>query len=118
MTVNARITGVHEVTAEIRALMHKLEQNIDEAVEKRALKMVNDTRISAPRKTGKLKNSINIITQETKPMSRTYGTNVEYARKQEYEHKTKKAFFRNTIDRHKPLLKMDGRDAIKKTFGG
>lgn len=113
-----RIEGGAEVIAHINALKEQLKINIDEAVEVRALKMVNDTKVSAPRKTGKLKNSIQIITQETKPMSRTYGTNVEYARKQEYEHKTKRGYFRNNITKHKPLLQADVQKAIKKTFKG
>lgn len=116
--MRVRIEGGREVIAQIEALKQALEQNVDEAVEQRALRMVNDTRTSAPRKTGKLRNSINIITQDTKPMSRTYGTNVEYAQIQEYEHKTKRGYFRNNITKHKPLLVKDIKKAVDKTFKG
>jgi hypothetical protein len=46
-------------------------------------------------------------------MQRSYGTNVEYAMVQEYEHKTKKGFFRNNITKHEPLLKSDIRKALR-----
>lgn len=113
-----QVTGANAVRAEIAKLKQQLEENVDGAVEKRALMMVNDTRLSAPVKTSKLRNSINIITQDTKPMSRTYGTNVEYAQIQEYEHKSKRGFFRNNIQKHKPLLQKDVQDAVKETFKG
>ena len=116
--VRVRLEGGHEVLAQLRSLQQQLEQNVDEAVEVRALKMINDTRTSAPVKTGKLRNSVNIISQDTKPMSRTYGTNVEYAQIQEYEHRTKRGFFRNNITKHKPLLVKDVKQAVDKTFKG
>lgn len=112
------VTGANAVRAKLAQLQNELKENVDGAVEKRALKMVNDTRLSAPVKTSKLRNSINIITQDTKPMSRTYGTNVEYAQIQEYEHKSKRGFFRNNITKHKPLLQKDVQDAVKETFKG
>lgn len=116
--MRVQITGDMRVIAQIELLKAQLAQNVDDAVEQRALKMVNDTRISAPRKTGKLKNSINIISQDSKPMSRTYGTNVEYAQIQEYEHKSKRGYFRNNIQKHKPLLVKDVQEAVEKTFKG
>lgn len=111
-----KVTGADRFKKVSDAIQKQLVQEVDKAVEKRALKMVNDTRRSAPVKTGKLRNSINIITQESKPMSRTYGTNVIYARKQEYEHATKKAFFRNNVSKHAKLLQKDVAKAVKNAF--
>lgn len=111
------ILGLTKIGKRIKAIEQDLTRAVDEAVEVRALKMVNDTRADAPVKTGKLRNSIDIIPQDTKPMVRVYGTNVEYARRQEYEHKTKKGFFRNNVQKHKPLLLNDIKKAIKRVTG-
>lgn len=111
------ILGIGKITKRINEIEDKLKKAVDDTIEVRALKMVNDTKMSAPVKTGKLRNSIDIITQDTKPMVRVYGTNVPYARRQEYEHKSKKGFFRNNVQKHKPLLLNDIKKAIKSVTG-
>jgi ABC-type phosphate transport system ATPase subunit len=113
MNVFVSTKGMKDFSKLTENQIAELEQKVDEAVERRALLMVNDTKASAPVDTGKLRNSIDIIPQETKPMQRSYGTNVEYAIVQEYEHKTKKGFFRNNITKHEPLLKSDIRKALR-----
>lgn len=113
MRVIVSTKGMRDFSKMLDHQIHDAEERVDKAVERRALLMVNDTKLSAPRLTGKLINSIDIIPQETKHMERTYGSDVEYARRQEYEHKEKKGFFRNNVAKHEPLLKQDIRKALR-----
>lgn len=117
MKIKVGIIGLRNVQGKIQKLDIEGKQKLDEVVERRALEMVNETREKAPRLTGKLANSINIVQSETKPLTRTYGSNVEYARRQEYEHKTKKGYFRRTVAKHRPLFFKDVRDFLDKWLG-
>lgn len=117
MKIRVGIIGLKNVQDKIAKLNAEGKQKLDEVVERRALEMVNETRKRAPRLTGKLANSIDIIPSETKPLTRTYGSNVEYARRQEFEHKSKKGFFRKTVAKHRPLFFKDVRDFLDTWLG-
>ncbi len=112
MRIDVRIDGIPELKNMIEKDVRRLQEKIDLAVERRTLKMINETKAKAPVKTGKLRNSIDLLSQETELMQRAYGTNVEYARRQEYEHQTKKGFFRTTVAKHEPLLQKDIRQIV------
>jgi len=117
MKIRIGIAGLRNVQSKIQRLDSEGRQKLDEVVERRALEMVNETRERAPRLTGRLANSIDIIDPETRPLNRTYGSNVEYARRQEFEHKTKKGYFRKTAAKHRPLFFKDVRDFLNKWLG-
>ena len=114
MKITVGLIGLNDVQAKIRSLPAKAKTELDGVVEKRTLLMVNESRERAPKLSGKLANSIDIIPSETRPMTRGYGTNVEYARRQEFEHKTHKGYMRKTIAKHRPLFFEDVRSYLSK----
>jgi hypothetical protein len=113
-----RITGVDEVLRSLGQVgAQRLAEEIDGIVERNVLTMVNDARTGAPRDTGKLANSIDIVDQETKPMERTFGSDLPYAARQEYEHASKKGFMRKAIWNNRTPLRDEIKDAIERAGG-
>lgn len=108
-----RVHGVDEVLRRLgEEGAREMVDKIDEVVERRTLMMVNDAKIGAPIDTGLLKNSIHLYGRQMK-MSRVFGSNVEYATKQEYTHATKKGFFRKAVWNHREKLREDVREVIR-----
>lgn len=117
MKIKVGIIGLKDVQSKITKLPPEGKQKLDEVVERRTLEMVNETRKRAPRLTGKLAGSIGIKDSETRPLTRVYGSDIEYARRQEFEHKSKKGYFRKTVAKHRPLFFKDVRDFLDKWLG-
>lgn len=69
----------------------------DNVTETYTRKMANESAEMAPVDTGKLKNSIAASPKRTAKGQWQYGSNVEYARRQEYEHQTNKGFIRKSV---------------------
>lgn len=112
---NIRVTGVEEVLRRLgREGAEQLAEEIDGIVERKTLQAINEARGNAPRDTGKLKNSIDMVDQETAPMKRVFGSDVPYATRQEYEHATKKGFFRKAVWNARTPLREEIRDAINR----
>lgn len=59
----------------------------------------------APKDTTALAHSIMASVHKEAPLTWVYGSTMPYAQRQEYEHKTKKAYFRRAIWFEMPLLK-------------
>lgn len=116
--LNINIRGLQDFTRMADATYTEVQEQVDRAVERRALLIVNDIKQDAPRKTGRLANSFDIVPQYTQKGQRAIGSEIEYATRQEYEHATKKGFVRNNIARHDPLLENDLRDAVNRGMGG
>ena len=113
-----RITGVDAVLRALgQAGAEALADEIDGIVERKVLEMINDARTMAPRDTGQLVNSIDMVDQETKPMKRTFGSDLPYATRQEYEHATKKGFMRKAIWNNRTPLRDEIKDAIERAGG-
>lgn len=109
------VTGLDEVLRTLgRAGAEALAEEIDGVVERKTFEMINDARTMAPRKTGQLANSIDMVDQETKPMSRTFGSDLPYATRQEYEHATQKGFMRKAIWNNRTPLRDEIKDAIRR----
>lgn len=90
-----KIEGLASLISSLDA--NAIAQDIDQITEAYTRKMANESAESAPRDTGKLKNSITASVQKEAPLHWTYGSDLPYATRQEYEHRTKKGFIRNTI---------------------
>lgn len=118
MRINIDLQGLREVRNMTEEVRNRLMDEVDAVTERRAMKLVNDARADAPRKTGKLANGLDIIDQHTEKGVRVIGTEVEYTQRQEYEHKTKKGFIRNNVNKHKPLYEQDIKDAVDRITGG
>lgn len=87
-------------------VLHKLKEkgdqktvrDIDNITEAYARKMAAESAEMAPVDTGALKNSIASSPQPAdEPHTWQWGSNLPYATRQEYEHRTKKAFVRRAI---------------------
>jgi Bacteriophage HK97-gp10, putative tail-component len=108
-----KATGVDEVLRKLGAEgARELTKELDRIVEKHALKVVNEARNNAPIDTGALKNSIDIY--EKGELYRVVGSDRPYARRQEYEHKTKKGYFRKALWNEREPFRKDIKDAIER----
>lgn len=90
-----RIEGLASLISSLDA--NAIEQDIDRITEAYTRKMANESTEKAPRDTGKLKNSIISSVQKEAPTHWAYGSDLPYATRQEYEHRTRKGFIRNTV---------------------
>lgn len=97
MTAGFRIS-VHGVDALIKQLDPNLvDREIDKLAETYARKMANSAALKAPRRDGYLKNSIVAsVKRETRGVW-SWGSDLPYARRQEFEHATMKGFVRKTV---------------------
>lgn len=98
MTVRRNII-VDINTKGLERLMRDLAPEIDKETEKTTMKGANKAAELAPRKTGALANSIPASVKKEKDGQWGYGTTGrprEYALVQEYEHRSKKGFYRRS----------------------
>lgn len=118
MRIRLNVEGLADFRHMADEMYNRTTAYVDEAVERRALLIVNDIKSNAPRLTGRLANSFDIVPQYTKLGQRAIGSEIEYAQRQEYEHATKKGFVRNTVTNHEPYLENDLRDAVQRGLEG
>lgn len=118
MQITLRLEGLADFRNMVDERYQITSNYVDEAVERRALLIVNDIKSNAPRLTGRLANSFDIVPQYTRLGERAIGSEIEYAQRQEYEHATKKGFVRNTVTNHEPYLENDLRDAVQRGLEG
>lgn len=90
----------------------RLVRKIDQDVERGVRQMANDSAEMAPVKSGRLAGSIPKTVSKVSPMAWEYGSDVEYATRQEYEHKSRKGFFRKSVWTNWQKL----RDKIRRTI--
>jgi Bacteriophage HK97-gp10, putative tail-component len=108
--------GVEEVLRKLGAKgAQEFAKEIDQIVEEHALNIVNSARHNAPIDTSALKNSIDIY--EEGELYRVVGSDRPYAQRQEYEHKTKKGYFRKALWNEREPFRKDIQDAIKRLDG-
>jgi hypothetical protein len=112
MDINIRASGVEDVLRQLgEQAADELTEELDKVVQRHAVKIANQAKHNAPVKSGKLKGSIHIYGRPVK-LRRVIGSNVPYATRQEYEHKTKKGYFRRALWKgRKPF-----RDDIERTI--
>lgn len=96
---NVKIDGLGDVLKMFDQVGGQQAVNdIDKITETYARKMASDSAGMAPVDTGALKNSLaSSPRQAPEPHTWQWGSDKEYATRQEYEHKTKKAFVRKAI---------------------
>jgi hypothetical protein len=108
--------GVEEVLRKLGAKgAQEFAKEIDQIVEEHALNIVNNARHNAPIDTGALKNSIDIY--EEGELYRVVGSDRPYAQRQEYEHATKKGYFRKALWNEREPFRKDIQDAIERLDG-
>jgi hypothetical protein len=98
MARTIRISGIDDVLQNLGVQgARELQYDLDQVVERSARTMANDAAHNAPYKTGKLASSIPPSVEKLDEMHWQFGSDVEYATRQEYEHATKKGFFRKSV---------------------
>jgi len=117
LRVRVEVRGIDEAIRRTKKAREQLLREIDIDVEVTTLETINKARDAAPILTGKLKEGIQIIPQDTKPLSRTWGGLAEYTRRQEYEHKTKKGFMRKAQWAARTALRERVRQTIARIGG-
>jgi hypothetical protein len=102
-TFNVNVSGLNDV---LRMLDDgPVKTDLDRITEAYTRKMANETAQAAPVDTGKLKNSFPPSVRKEGDVSWSYGSDVPYAKKQEYEHRTKKGFVRKTVWNNRELYR-------------
>jgi hypothetical protein len=107
--------GIAEALKSAREIPRELIDGIDRETEKAALNIVNDARENAPHKTGALAQSIKIY--EKRKLARVIGSDRPYAARQEYEHKSKRGFFRKALYKAREPFRKAIEGVIKKAGG-
>jgi hypothetical protein len=113
-TIKIQAFGVKEALEKAgREGARNLANNVDKDVERSVRQMANDSAKMAPVKTGRLAGSIPKTVRKVSEMVWEYGSDVEYATRQEYEHKSRKGFFRKSIWTNRQKLRDRIRNTIK-----
>src|SRR5690625_4019017 len=97
MSVKIDVRGVEQALRRLRGARTELIDGLDGETEKAALRAANEAAELAPRRDGHLKNSITASPKRLKLMTWEIGSDRPYARRQEYEHATRKGFFRKSL---------------------
>lgn len=98
MNFEIKATGIDGVLKRFKNFYDASTQEaVDNTVETYARKMANDAAENAPIKDGYLKGSLASSPEQVAKMTWTFGSDLPYARRQEYEHATHKGFVRKSI---------------------
>lgn len=112
MGIRIQAHGVSDAIRQAGRMRQRLIDEIDADVEATLLIAINRSKALAPVDTSQLRNSIVEIRQERAIMRRAYGSDREYARRQEYEHKSKRGYFRKAVWEARTTL----RDAVGRSI--
>lgn len=112
---NVSIKGVDAVVKKFDRLSgEKVSTELERVTETYARKMANESAAQAPRLTGQLKNSIvsSPRAMDGKRGVWQWGSNLAYAQRQEYEHKSHKGFIRKSVWSNRDLYRKAIRQRI------
>lgn len=97
--------GVEEVRKRAgRSVARRLERRVDDDLSEGIDAMAERSYEYAPKDTTALANSILASVHKEAPLTYVYGSHMPYAQRQEYEHKTKRGYFRRSVNREKIYL--------------
>lgn len=100
------VTGVGEVRKLVDARARKrLKDGIDRTMEEGIDDMAETSYQKAPVETGALMHSILASVRKVKWGEYYYGSHMPYAQRQEYEHVTRRGYFRDSVNYHKHIIK-------------
>jgi hypothetical protein len=112
--ISANIQGLDEVLQQLGVEgARQLEQELENIVEANAVRIANEAKENAPILDGNLKRSIHLYGRPAK-LARTIGSNMPYAQRQEYEHATKKGYFRKALWNGREPFRREIREAIQR----
>lgn len=108
-----RVQGVQQALSRLDSqAQDQLRADIDEVIERNVRTMANEAAVGAPRDTGKLANSITASVEQLDEMAWRFGSDVDYATRQEYEHASKKGYFRKAVWNNRETLRRDVNEVI------
>lgn len=107
-----RATGVREAIERL-GNPDELIRELDRVTERHARLMANEASHAAPVDTGRLASSIPASVEKEHDMSWIFGSDVVYAQRQEYEHRTKKGFFRKALWNGRASFQEDVQNTIR-----
>ena len=110
MRMNVSVKGLDEVMRDFSLAGIKAQGNADKVTETYTRKMANDSADMAPVKSGDLRANLAASPHRLKPAVWQFGGTLPYARRQEYEHKTKKGFIRKSVWKNRN----DYREALRR----
>lgn len=112
MRINIRAQGIDEVMRRFTLNGIQAQGNADRITETYARKMANESAEMAPVDSGDLRASIIASPRRLQPGTWEYGSELPYARRQEYEHASKKGFIRKSVWNNRNPY----RDALRREF--
>lgn len=112
--LNIEVRGVKAAIQRTKNARDELIRGIAEATERAALAVANDAADNAPRLHGYLRNSIIASPRKVNALKWTVGSDLPYAARQEYEHKSRKGFFRKALAKESPLYEKAIKDVIRR----
>lgn len=113
MKFSIKASGVSEALEKLGDAAELIKE-LDQVTEKHTRLMSNEAATNAPVKTGKLASSIPKSVEQEAEMVWIFGSDVEYATRQEYEHDTKKAFFRKALWNGRAPFREEVQETIRK----
>lgn len=96
----------------------KMYRVVDDQLEEGIEAMAEGSYNMAPVDTTALRGSILASVTKLSRHHYLYGSTMPYAQRQEYEHKTKKYYFRRSVLKEAPEIQQDIRSTVKRYFNG
>ncbi|PAE24076.1 hypothetical protein [Bacillus sp. 7894-2] len=96
----------------------KLRKRLELALEEGTHAMADRAADYSPKDTTALMHSILASVEREAPLTYYFGSTMPYAQRQEYEHKTKRYYFRRAIRKEQPHLWGRFEDIVKDQFKG
>lgn len=97
MRINVKVSGIDKVMNDFSRKGMRAQTEADQVTETYTRKMANQSGEMAPVKSGDLRESIIASPRRLRLGVWQYGSHLPYARRQEYEHRTKKGFIRKSV---------------------
>lgn len=97
MNANVSVKGLDGVMKDFTVRGVKAQSRADKVTETYTRKMANDSASMAPVKDNVLRPDIAASPRRIGPATWEYGSTLPYARRQEYEHPSKKGFIRKSV---------------------
>lgn len=119
MRMKVELQGVDEIQKLLgRTAANRLHRRLADDIRDGVDRMTEQAHDNAPILTGALKQSILAHIYKESDFEYVFGSNLPYARRQEYEHKTKGFYFHRAILPEVPKLKSKMIFTIRHTLGG
>ena|SRR5690625_4222940 len=112
--IKVDVRGVREAIQRAKDTRGELIRELGGTTERAALGVANKAAEGAPRLHGFLKNSIISSPEKKDDLTWEVGSDRAYAARQEYEHKSRKGFFRKALAAEDPLFKKAIQNVLKR----